>query len=229
MLSVLINSKKINIPIAWEEVTWGQYLQLIEPKNIIEVLSIFTEIPKETLYKSKITGLEPVLVALKFIQQGMDIPEHPTRLGKYELPQDITLKTIEQYQLLQREIEKSTEASDLVGKIRFVANFAAIYCQGLDEEFDYDKSLALAKEFDNYSCIEVLAAGTFFLNKLISIDKNLPMSYLLTLTRWKNLKQDSKNSIRLLVFTRPWIRLRGMLTRMMRSLRGGPSEDLIPS
>lgn len=229
MLSVLINSKKVNIPISWSEVTWGQYLQLIEPKNVIEILSIFTGIPKEQLYKAKITGLEPVLIALKFIDQGMDIPERPTKLGKYEIPKDITLETIEQYQLLQKEIDKATEATDLVGRIKFVANYAAIYCQGLNEEFDYDKSIALAKEFENESCIDVMAAGTFFLNKLISIDRNLPMSYLVTLTRWKNLQRDSRISTRLSVFIRPLTWLRDTFNRMMRLLRNGRSGDLIPS
>lgn len=229
MLSILINSKQVNIPISWQEVTWGQYLQLIEPKNTVEILSIFTGIPKEELYKSVITGLEPVLVALKFMNEGMDIPERPTKLGKYNLPKDITLQTIEQYQILQKEIQKSTEASDLVGKIGFVANYAAIYCQGMNEQFDSDKSVALAKEFEKESCIEVLAAGSFFLHKLMSIDKNLPMSFLLSLTRWKNLRRGSRNSTRLSVFIRPWTWLRDMFMKMTRKLHDGRSDGLIPN
>lgn len=229
MLSVLINSKKVNIPISWHEVTWGQYLQLIEPKNLIEILSIFTGIPNDKLYKARITGLEPVLIALKFMDEGMDIPETPTKLGKYDLPKDITLKTIEQYQLLQKEVEKSSKETELSGKMRFVANYAAIYCQGENDEFDYDKSMELAREFESYSCIEVMAAGTFFLNKLIGIERNLPMSYLVTLTRWKNLQRASKSSIRLSVFTRPLTWLRDTWAKMMRLLRNGRSGDLIPS
>jgi hypothetical protein len=229
MLSVTINSEKVNIPISWHEVTWKQYLQLVEPRTIVDRLSIFTGIPKDKLTKSKITGLEPVLVALKFLDEGMDIPEYPTKLGEYILPKDITLQTIEQYQILQKEIEKSTEVTDLVGKIKFVANYAAIYCQVLNEEFDYDKSIELAKKFDDYPCVEVLAAGSFFLHKLTSIERNLPMSYLLTLTRWKNLQRGSRSSTRLSGFIQRLTRWLGTSIRMTRLLRSGRFGDLTPN
>lgn len=192
MLSVTINSKKHNIPTGWHEVTWSQYLKLIKPLKLTEIISIFTGIPVKKLSNSRITGLESIIIALNFIGEGMNIPENTTKLGKFILPKDITLQTIDQYFMLQAEIEKMSVHEDIVERTKYLANFASIYCHALNEEFDYEKSIELAKEFDSYSCIEVLAAGSFFLSKLISIDKHLPMSYLLTLTRWKKLRQDTK-------------------------------------
>lgn len=221
MLSVTINSKKAQIPTGWHEVTWNQYLQLLEPLKIHEVISIFTGIPGKNLLNSKIQGLESIIIALNFIKEGMDIPEKPYKLGKYELPKDITLQSIDQYFMLQSEIEKSAKEESLLDRTKYLANFAAIYCQGLKEDFNYEKSQELAKEFDSYSCIEVLAAGSFFLHKLTSIDKSLPMSYLLTLTRWKNLRRDMKSLTRRSEAMRSSTKSRAMSGKTMKRSRNG--------
>lgn len=154
-------------------------------------------------------------MALNFMKEGMDIPEYPTMLGKFKLPKDITLESVDQYFILQKEIEKSATQESLVERTKYLANFAAIYCMS-EQEFDYYKCIELAKSFDEYSCIEVLAAGSFFLHRLTSIEKNLPMSYLLTLTRWKNLRPALKSSQNSSGIMPRSTRLRGMSKKMMK-------------
>jgi len=216
MLSVTINNKKYNIPTGWHEVKWSQYLQLIEPKKITDRISIFTGISAKKLSNAKITGLEPILIALKFIDEGMEIPENPTRLGEYKLPKDITLQSIDQFWMLEAEIKKASAETKLTDRMKYLANYAAIYCQALNEDFDYEKSMELAKEFDDYPCLDVLSVGTFFLAKLTAIEKNLQMSYLLSIIHWKNLNRGSRSSRKRSATTQRSTRSRGMSKKMMK-------------
>jgi hypothetical protein len=203
-------------------VSFAQYLKLIEPQGVEDVLSLFLEIPKEELLKKRIIGLEAILTALNFIKtEPLNIPDQPTQLGKFKLPKDITVETVEQYQALQDEIKKSVEATGIVEKTKFLANFAAIYCQALEEDFDYDKAMALAQTFGDYPCEEVIAAGTFFLFKVIGIEKNLTPDYLHSITRMKNSWPVSKTSTRRSVSTPRSTRSRDMSGRKTKKSKGG--------
>ena len=65
-----LNGVKIekNLPVCWEEVTFGQLLAYQAVKDAADVLSIFTGIDAETLRGAKIANLPTLLACLSFLK-----------------------------------------------------------------------------------------------------------------------------------------------------------------
>lgn len=225
MLDVTIGKKKVKIPIKWEEVTFNQFLATLKAQGDLgSILPIFLGVPRETLLKSKIKGLESIINTLQFLKTDLILLEKPKKIGKYNLPEDITFETVEQFELLNKEIEKSNLSEDLTEKTAFLANYCALYCQAINEPFDYSKSLEVAEQLKNESCIEILSAGRFFLAKARHLETGLSMNYLLSLTQTKNGKPVSIPSTKRSDSTPRSTKSPVTSTRMMKPLPNGRSK-----
>lgn len=195
MIKANINSKEVRIPISWGEMTFGQFLATLRAgQDTIAILAIFLDVPRETLLKAKIIGLEKILIALNFMKTEMLYDEQPTKVGPYKLPKDITLESVEQLEFLSLEIKKANESNDLYIKTEALARYCAIYVQGMKEDFDYEKAMYMVEELKGYPAVEIMSAGRFFLAKMIHLETGLEMNFLISLTQKKKSKPDSKAS-----------------------------------
>lgn len=177
MIKIKIDGKERLLPSDWGEVTFRMFCGLIEAKDdTTQILSILLDIPKEQLVKAKFQGLDLVIKKLAFLKVTPPIDEKPIKLGPFEFPQDVTFETIEQFEDTKAEINRVAPLNDLTEQTKALALYAAIYCQ---TPYDSDRAKALANSFMDYPCMEVMAAGSFFQAKCLSMQTGYTMSYLM--------------------------------------------------
>lgn len=178
MKTFLIDGVKKQIPEKWEEVTFGTYLRLIGLKDDVELLSVLLDIPVADLMGKRIQGLGLILPSIRFMKKQPICESTPVYLKDYELPQDITDCFVEQYEDTKTEIRRVAELEDLRELTRALALYAAIYIQGSKEDYNKAKALELAEKFNEYPCTEVMAAGSFFQAKYLSMQSGLSINFL---------------------------------------------------
>lgn len=177
MIKVKIDGKERLLPSDWSEVTFRMFCGLIEAKeDTTQILSILLDIPKEQLVKAKFQGLDLVIKKLAFLKATPAIDEKPIKLGPFIFPQDVTFETIEQFEDTKSEINRVALLDDLTEQTKALALYAAIYCQ---TPYDSDRAKSLANTFMDYPCMEVMAAGSFFQAKCLSMQTGYTMSYLM--------------------------------------------------
>lgn len=196
MIKAKVNGKAVNIPTSWEDVTFRQFIDLsFNSKDIYSRMGILLGIDPQIARKAKFQGLEGIIRVLAFLSQEAKLYEHPVKCGPYKFPQDITLESLEQFEVMNR-LMKETAGKKPQDHIESLAIYAAIYCQGIDGDFDEEKAMKLAKDFDAYPCLEVMSAGDFFMRKTLSLMLNLPMNSLRRATLKKKSKRGSKRSMK---------------------------------
>lgn len=168
-----VNGKPIQITDSWEKCTFSQYLAIMKMQTEHELLSIITGIPYEDIKKSKITGLEKLLVAAGFIKTIPDIPKTPKKIGGFKLPLnskgifDIQFESLGQFEDMRLVMAKA-DMNDPYQLTESYGRYCSIYLQKLrDGEYDGEKALGMMPEIMNYPALEVIAAGSFFLTKLL--------------------------------------------------------------
>jgi len=187
MIEAKVNGKQVSIETSYEELSFRKYLKLVEGgiKNpglqisLSHILSIFLDMPQETIKKAKFMGLEPVERALSFIYKEVDIEEFPTKVGPFAIPKDIRNESVAQSETMAKYINEAAKMDNPVDQVKQMAMYCAIYCQPLrDGEFDEEKAQWLVEEIMDCSCVEVMSAGVFFTVKFTSSKRNLEMNYL---------------------------------------------------
>lgn len=218
MLKANVNGKPVEIETSWGELSFEKYIKLIGAKDDnAELLSILLDVPAETIRKGKIVGLERVLKGISFMRQTALIDEHPTKLGDWELPQDITFESVAQYETMRKKINEAVKTDDVKEQNIMLAHYAAIYCQPLGgEEFDDEKAAWLVPKIMKMPCLEVMSAGNFFQAKCLSIQSGLPMNYLRKNIPMKRNRRVLKRLARRSGFTRLWTILRAMWDKMRK-------------
>jgi hypothetical protein len=216
MVEAKVNGKPVKIPSNWDEVTFGQFLKLIDCKDYTHILSVVLDMPPDIIAKADFVGLRHVYQALNFVQTQAPVEQYPKKLGQYEIPKDISFQSVGQFEALRTEIIKA-QSSDLLGQTKALAVYAAIYCQPQNgDEFDIEKSYWLSESFMNYPCTEVMSAGSFFRDNLLSITSGLPLSYLRKSLAKRKSTQGWQTFLRRSGFTRLWTILRVMWERMTK-------------
>lgn len=230
MITAKVDGRQVQIETSWEEMPFGKFLDLIEVKDDYQaVLAIMLGEPVEKIKKAKIEGLEQIIERLRFLQEPARIDEQPTKIKDLVFPQDITLKTVEQFEVLRNHIQKVGTSGSVREQTEALAFYAAIYCQAINEPFDEEKAKYLSEQFKTYPCLEVMSAGSFFMAKVLSLQSGLPMSYLRKNTLMKKKKRGLKTLMKRLDFTVLWTRLRVMWVMMTSVLsRRGTSKGSTP-
>lgn len=178
MIAIKVNGKPHNIPENYEELTFAMWCDIIEARQAADydkIISIFTGLPVEEIKGARIQGLEIILKKMKFLQKEPLMDEKPIKLGPYTFPENIAYETTEQYQETLKEINRVTALNDVAESNRALALYAAIYCC---DPFSIDRAKKLAETFMNLPCMEVMAAGSFFMARSQSLQTDLSMSFL---------------------------------------------------
>lgn len=213
MIKIKINGQPHEIPEKWEEVTFDQFLKLIEAdQDYAAILSVMLGLDINELKRAKIQGLDLIIQRLNFMTKQPEIDPKPIKLGSFEFPKDIAFETVEQFEDTRREISK-VQDKDLRTQTEALATYAAIYCQN---PYDSEKAQYLSKSFYSLPCTEVMAAGSFFQAKCLSMQSGLSMNYLRKNIRLKKNKPVSARLVKRLASTRLWIVLRVMWEKMTK-------------
>jgi hypothetical protein len=213
MIKIKIDGKPHEIPEKWEEVPFSMFLDLIEAdQDYTAILSVLLGIEKEILKKVKIQGLDLIISRLSFMKEQPQIEPKPMKLGPFEFPKDITFETVEQFEDTRSEIHKAQNKT-LKEQTEALAVFAAIYCQN---PYDSEKAQYLSKSFYSLPCTEVMAAGSFFQAKCLSMQSGLSMNYLRKNIRLKKNRPVFASWARRSVFTPLLTGLRVMWERMTK-------------
>lgn len=219
MIKIKVNGKSKEIPQNWEEVSFDLFLKLLEAdKDQVKILSAILDLSESEVKGAQIEGFESLMHHLRFLQKPFELDPVPKKIGYYQLPADIQYESIEQYQETLSEINRVTtldlpEREKLIEQTKSIPLYAAIY---VTKPYDSDSAKLRAKSFHSLPCVEVMAAGSFFQAKSLSIHSGLPMSYLRRHTLLKKRWPGLKKYLRHLVFTKLWIVSRVMWAKMTR-------------
>lgn len=215
MRYIKANGVSIGFPQSWDEVKFRTYLSLVDPKNDREItmpdgsivkgktkLDHIKIVLKEmgvSTDNTKIEGLQLIIQDAVFFDNPPQIDPSPTRLGEYAIPKGINAETFEQFDKMTELIQKVRKTGDLTEATEALAYYSAIYIQGFKEEFDPVKANELAKKFMDYPCTEVLAVGSFFSRRYVSMESGSPMTSLPKNIRLKKRGLDLKKYLKRLV------------------------------
>ena len=196
MITFKISGAKHQIPTAWGDVTYGQYVALLTlPNSLLHQTHLFTGIPLETLAKAELKNLEKIALALSFLNISPKVEPGPKNIDKYYVPKDVTLESLGQFEDLRGLIMKKPEDLSTVENNLLWADLCleacAIYCQKLrDGSYDSTKVPGMKEELKGYSCMPIIQTGAFFFGKLLSILTNTPNRSQRIHQRLKRLLQD---------------------------------------
>ncbi len=199
MITFKINGQPKQIPISWEEVTYAQYIQLIHGPSLPAVISIFTGIPEETLNKAEVWNLESVLTAIGFLNTPPQLTGKTKKVGPYDMPEDVTIQSLGQFEDLRGLIQKIPSSDKNTSKESLIMadlylEACAIYVQKIkDNAYDANRVPIVKEELKNYSCMEVLQTGAFFLYRPITMSRNTTTRYRSIIQHLKKMLPDSPN------------------------------------
>jgi hypothetical protein len=218
MIKAKVNGKAVEIPTSWEEVKFGKFLRLIDAKDdYYKILSVLLELPEEEIKTAEFIGLDDVIRSIQFLKVPAQLDPFPKKLGDFEIPKDVTFHSVEQFETLRGELMKAANSTEIVEQTKALAMYAAIYCQPMrGDAFDQEKARWLAERFMDYSCVEVMSAGSFFQVKCLSLISGLPMSYLRKNIPLKKKRLDFAGFLKRSGFTRLSTTLRGIWVALMR-------------
>lgn len=179
MIPFKINGQKHLIPTVWGDVTYYQYIQLITtPNNLIDYISVFTNIPRETLATAKLNNVERIAIALSFLTMPPKFEAEPTKMvGPYYVPKDITLESLGQFEDLRELIKQmptGTTPEEVIKTSDLYLTACSIYVQKIaDGKYDPQRVEAVKDRLKNYSCMEVIQTGSFFFYKLLNTSQGI--------------------------------------------------------
>lgn len=179
MIPFKINGIRHQFPTCWQDVTYNQYIQLLQlPNSLLHYIHLFSGIPVETLQRSEFRNLEKIAIALAFLSMPPKYEGKPTPMvGPFVTPKDVTIESLAQFedlrgliQRLPRKDIKEYEAQDHVAVSELYLEACAIYVQKIkDGKYDHTKVAAVKETLRNYSCIEIIQTGSFFFYRPLNI------------------------------------------------------------
>ncbi len=122
MIKAKIKNKEYEIKTSWSDLSYGEYLSVVEAKDEIKGISILSGIPVEDIMKMDVDSQENLLACLAFLKE---LPE-----GEVEA-KDIREETFGQKVVLQQEMTKQSQE-------RLIGTSVAVYqynYHNLDESF----------------------------------------------------------------------------------------------
>jgi len=164
-VTIELNRVKVtkDIPISWDQVNFGQFLELSEAgKDIAKILSVFTGVEAETIRKAKIHNLDSILKVISFIEKENINSKIPDEILGHKIPQNLQFESIGQFEDLKLEAAKIKDNTK--ESLMAYTKFCAIYATN---PYDYKEAEKLAPTFLGAPCGEVVAIGNFTLLKLI--------------------------------------------------------------
>jgi hypothetical protein len=197
MITFKINGTPFKIPTSWKDVSYANYIALLDTGNSLkDFIALFTGIDKEILLRAEFRNVEKISLALSFLTVPPQFEAEPTKMvGPYVIPKDVTLESLGQFEDLSglaRKLPKDfASKQNQIAFADLTLQACAVYCQKIkDGEYDYTKVAGMAEELKNYSCIEVIQTGTFFLLKPLNLKRPTPTPSQTIMQRLKKSIQD---------------------------------------
>lgn len=216
MITFKIQGAKYQLPTAWGDVTYQQYVALLSlPDSLLHQINLFTGIGLNILFNAELRNLEKISMALSFINLSPKFEEGPTKMvGKYVLPKDCTIESLGQFEDLRglcRKLpitpEGKLDLSTVDKQIKFAdlsLEACAIYAQKIrDSKYDSDKVGEVKEELRNENCIEIIRSGSFFLSKPMRTSVNTKVRFQMILQRLRRLLLDLPGYQKSLDFLQP--------------------------
>jgi hypothetical protein len=211
-----INDQPYNIPTSWSEVTFKQYVEMLDLKDdTYQLINIFTGIPRETLEKAAIIGLDTLLNALAFINKPPVFPGSVSKVGPYTIPNNskgqfnIQHESLAQYEDM-RQVMKGLPPSDTKAHVKAYLKYVAIYLQKIkDGEYKPLRVAEMEDELENYPAFEVCTLGAFFFLKLWSFSTGIQKTSPSTSPSRKRSKRVTTGSKKSLARSQPSSKRRG--------------------
>lgn len=203
-----LNGKFIDVATTWDDFTWRQYYRILVMGNddVSEMVSILTNVPRETLATATILGLEKVLAVASSFKETPAWDGKCDQLGGKNLPKNkngefnIQFESLGQFEDMRAIMTTLTDIKTLTAAH---PRFCAIYLQKIrDGIYDPEKAREMAEEVKDYPAREVMAVGSFFYAKLRSLLSGTPPSSPSTPQSLKKTKRGSRPSTKSLGRTR---------------------------
>lgn len=193
MITFKINGAKYQIPTAWDNVTYNQYIELLKaPNSLLHYIHIFTSIPIDTLQKAEFKNLERIAIALSFLSIPPKFEGHPTPMvGPYVTPKDVTIESLGQFEDLRGLIQKlPKETPDPVVISDLYLEACAIYVQKLkDGKYDHSKVSEVKNILKYCSCVEIIQTGSFFFYRPLNMSTPTTNRFQRAIQRMKRFSQ----------------------------------------
>jgi len=165
------NQEKISveIPTSWQQVTFKQYLGLLEAgTDIVKVLSVLTGIEEELVRKAEIKNLSKVTACLHFMNKPIKYLTPNTVLG-HKVATNLDTESIAQFADLQ-EICKGFKEDDAKHNYSLFPLIVATYAVS---PYDFKEAEKIQSKFLDAPCTEVLAIGNFTLVRLSALSSGI--------------------------------------------------------
>lgn len=188
MITFKLNGKSIEIATSWDELTYQQFYNTMQPLDLKGLLSVCAGIPNdENLQKAQITGnIDALIAALNFIKKPAVWDKPVLQCGPYKLPinhkgqyniQYESLAQFEDMRALMAKITGESQVDRAKSITELYPSFLAIYLQKVrDGEYSYNKAIEMVEEIKTYPAREVVTLGSFFLVKLTNLLNGTPDS-----------------------------------------------------
>lgn len=182
MIKVSIGKELLNFPTAWTEVTYSQYIKILESKTKAELICILLGKDYEEMKNKTFTGLEKLFTAAEFCNEVPQFEIYYPKVGPYSLPSnnahskqfDIRFESLGQFEDM-RQVMTGLKADDTSGLMKAYGKAVAIYLQKIrDKEYDPAKVPDMEEELQSFKACEVMAMGQFFFLKLILLSNGTP-------------------------------------------------------
>lgn len=174
-VTITLNKHTIHrdIPLSWEQVTFGDFLKLDDcGQDIVKLMALFWRLDYEQLKKAKITGFDAVVAALGFLNKQMHVPEIKSikELHGYKLPQNLEFEEVQQYLDLKACVAEAKDLTPIKQLEKYTLYCAVYACKQWKGSYSIEAAEALAPVFLNAPCTEVMAVGNFTLLRLIGLN-----------------------------------------------------------
>ena len=186
MIKLKINGNAKQVPTAWHECDL-RTVRLLDtaPDQIGVLAALVGATPQEFEQYTDIEGLHHLMAAAGFFNTEFIVPPMPTKIGRFEVEQDVASLKIGQYKDLQAVA--ATEGDKYEG----ICEAVAIYLQPATNlgRYDYAQAKMLMPEVWQLNAAECVAIYNFFLNAHGLLRSGIRKEPLLVASLRKNWRQ----------------------------------------
>jgi len=173
------HTHSIDIPTGWNQVTFKQYLGVIQAgSDVNELLAVFTGLDASVIKKAIVKNLGAVTACLHFLKSPPAY-KTPAAVMGHPIPDNLEGESTAQYADLQTilqkmrytdETRKELSMDDIIHNYNFYPLIVATYCI---KPYDYKKAEKLSEKLFNAPCTEVLAVGNFTRVRLHALNSGI--------------------------------------------------------
>ena len=174
------------IPVSWGQLTFRQFVELSKcGEDYVKILSLFTGIPGEKIRDARIENLETIIHFLSFLKTKIPM-EMPKKILGHDIPEDLGLRSIAQYEDLKDALRKTSEQDQINNFPLYCATYAC-------DPYDWQDAEKLSEKFWDAPAGEVLAVGNFTLLKLTGLNLPIRNNYPIYVTLKRKLAQGFRD------------------------------------